>query len=174
MLDVIGTLYSQEAVFDDDENLVSPAVPLSGFHVNSTHELRDMGEYRIYPESPERVFNGNSTYHYRFASQQQARALLNYDDEADLFYPEVEHILPVPESVSARQGMEQLIRLGLDEQVDDAINAIEDVVQRKIVRNWLDKAGVWERHNPQFVAFVEKLGLSAEQADDYMRQAATL
>ena len=85
-----------------------------------------------------------------------------------------ESTLPVPESVTSRQGMEQLIRLGLDEQVDDAINAIEDVVQRKIVRNWLDKAGVWERHNPQFVAFVEKLGLTTEQADDYMRQAAML
>lgn len=174
MLDAIGTLYSSDAVIDDEGNIVRPATPLAGYHVNSTHELCDMGEYRIYPDSPKRVFKGSTTYHYCFASQQEAKALLNYDDETDLFYPEVEHILPVPDSVSARQGMEQMIRLGLDEQVDDAINAIEDVVQRKIVRNWLDKAGFWERHNPQFVAFVEKLGLTPEQADDYMRQAATL
>ncbi|MGO2009464.1 hypothetical protein [Vreelandella alkaliphila] len=82
--------------------------------------------------------------------------------------------LPVPASVSARQGMEQLIRLGLDEQVDTAIDEIEDPIQRKIVRNWFEKAGEWERDNPQFVALSEKLGLSAEQSDDYMRQAATL
>lgn len=82
--------------------------------------------------------------------------------------------LPVPESVSARQGMEQLIRLGLDEQVDTAIDEIEDPIQRKIVRNWLSRAQFWERDNPQFVALSEKLGLSAEQSDDYMREAATL
>ncbi|MGV2930130.1 hypothetical protein ACE3G8_03810 [Vreelandella venusta] len=85
-----------------------------------------------------------------------------------------ESTLPVPASVSARQGMEQLIRLGLDEQVDTAIDEIEDPIQRKIVRNWFEKAGEWERDNPQFVALSEKLGLSAEQSDDYMRQAATL
>lgn len=85
-----------------------------------------------------------------------------------------ESTLPVPASVSARQGMEQLIRLGLDEQVDTAIDEIEDPIQRKIVRNWFEKAGEWERDNPQFVALSEKLGLSAEQSDDYMREAATL
>ena len=52
--------------------------------------------------------------------------------------------------------------------------SVYDTSPREIVRNWLDKAGVWERHNPQFVAFVEKLGLTTEQADDYMRQAAML
>ncbi|RUR26852.1 hypothetical protein ELY33_17235 [Vreelandella andesensis] len=85
-----------------------------------------------------------------------------------------ESTLPVPKAVSARQGMEQLIRLGLDEQVDDAIADIEDVVQRKIVRNWLDKAGEWERDNPQFVAFAKMLGLTDAQTDDYMRTAAEL
>ncbi|ATH77807.1 hypothetical protein CLM76_09465 [Vreelandella venusta] len=85
-----------------------------------------------------------------------------------------ESALPVPESVTSRQGMEQLIRLGLDEQVDDAINAIEDVVQRKIVRNWLDKASVWERKNPQFIALSTQLGLTPEQSDHYMREAAGL
>lgn len=85
-----------------------------------------------------------------------------------------ESTLPVPESVTSRQGMEQLIRLGLDEQVDAAIDAIEDVVQRKIVRNWLDKAGVWERHNPQFVALSAQLGLTPEQSDQYMREASLL
>lgn len=85
-----------------------------------------------------------------------------------------ESAVPVPASVTSRQGMEQLIRLGLDEQVDTAIDEIEDPIQRKIVRNWFEKAGEWERDNPQFVALSEKLGLSAEQSDDYMRQAATL
>lgn len=82
--------------------------------------------------------------------------------------------LPVPQSVSARQGMEQLIRLGLDEQVDTAIDAIVDPIQRKIVRNWLDKAQQWERDNPTFITFAETLDIKDSDIDDYMRIASTL
>lgn len=82
--------------------------------------------------------------------------------------------LPVPESVTSRQGMEQLIRSGLDEQVDAAIDAIEDPLERKLVRNWLDKADVWERHNPQFISMAATLGLTPGQTDDYVRQADLL
>lgn len=82
--------------------------------------------------------------------------------------------LPVPHSVSARQGMEQLIRLGLDERVDAAIDEIEDVVQRKIVRNWLQKAQYWERDNPTFIAFASTLKITDGDVDDCMRQASML
>jgi len=85
-----------------------------------------------------------------------------------------ESTLPVPHSVSARQGMEQLIRLGLDERVDTAIDAIEDPVQRKIVRNWLQKAGVWERDNPTFIAFASTLEIEDSDIDNYMRAASML
>lgn len=85
-----------------------------------------------------------------------------------------ESALPVPESVTSRQGMEQLIRSGLDEQVDDAINGITDSVERKLARNWLDKAGVWERNNPQLLAIGNALGLSKQDVDSLFIQAATL
>lgn len=81
---------------------------------------------------------------------------------------------PVPESVTSRQGMEQLIRSGLDEQVDDAINSINDPVERKLARNWLDKAGVWERDNPQLLAIGGALGLTPQDVDSLFIQAATL
>ncbi|AZM96059.1 hypothetical protein [Vreelandella venusta] len=82
--------------------------------------------------------------------------------------------LPVPESVSSRQGMEQLIRSGLDEQVDSAINGITDPVERKLVRNWLDKAGIWERDNPQLLAIGNALALSEQDVDSLFIQAARL
>ena len=85
-----------------------------------------------------------------------------------------ESALPVPESVTSRQGMEQLIRSGLDEQVDDAINGINDSVERKLARNWLDKASVWERNNPQLLAIGNALGLSKQDVDSLFIQAATL
>ncbi|WP_198361379.1 hypothetical protein [Halomonas sp. N3-2A] len=76
-----------------------------------------------------------------------------------------ESVLSVPESVSSRQGMEQLIRSGLDEQVDSAINGITDPVERKLARNWLDKASVWERNNPQLLAIGGALGLTSVDVD---------
>ncbi|WP_144981205.1 hypothetical protein [Halomonas sp. C22] len=85
-----------------------------------------------------------------------------------------ESMMPVPESVTSRQGMEQLIRSGLDEQVDDAINGITDIVERKLARNWLDKASIWERNNPQLLAIGNALGLSTEDVDSLFIQAATL
>ncbi len=85
-----------------------------------------------------------------------------------------ESALTVPESVTSRQGMEQLIRSGLDEQVDDAINGITDPVERKLVRNWLDKAGIWERDNSQLLAVGNALGLSEQDVDSLFIQAAKL
>lgn len=85
-----------------------------------------------------------------------------------------ESIMPVPEYVTSRQGMEQLIRSGLDEQVDDAINGITDLVERKLARNWLDKASIWERKNPQLLAIGNALGLSQQDVDSLFIQAATL
>ncbi|GGW30452.1 hypothetical protein [Vreelandella hamiltonii] len=85
-----------------------------------------------------------------------------------------ESTMPVPESVTSRQGMEQLIRSGLDEQVDDAINGIADSVERKLARNWLDKASIWERNNPQLLAISNALGLSTQDVDSLFIQAATL
>lgn len=174
MLDVIGTIYLKDAVIDDEGSIVTPAVPVAGYHVNSTHVLYAMDEYRIYPNLPKRVFNGSSTYHYRFGSEQEAKALLNYDASTGLFAPDTVRTPPVPESVTSRQGMEQLIRSGLDEQVDDAINGIADSVERKLARNWLDKASIWERNNPQLLAIGNALGLSQQDVDSLFIQAATL
>lgn len=85
-----------------------------------------------------------------------------------------ESTLPVPESVTSRQGMEQLIRSGLDEQVDAAIAGIADSIERKLARNWIDKAGEWERDNPQLLTIARALELTPEQTDDYFRAATLL
>jgi len=170
MLDIIGTLYN----VDNSDPDAPVSTPLAGYHINATRKIKGADAYLVEPLTPRRVFAGIKTYHYTFADEDKARQVIGYDDEAG-YAPEFEpKPVPVPASVSARQGMEQLIRLGLDEQVDTAIDEIEDPIQRKIVRNWFQKAGEWERDNPQFVALSEKLGLSAEQSDDYMREAATL
>lgn len=82
--------------------------------------------------------------------------------------------LPVPKSVTSRQGMQQLIIAGLDEQVESAIDGISDVTERKLTQAWFQRATEWERDNPQFISMVRALGLTDQQADDHTRAAALL
>lgn len=85
-----------------------------------------------------------------------------------------ESTLPVPESVTSRQGMQQLIIAGLDEQVETAIAGIADPVERKLTQAWFQRATDWERDNPQFIGLMKELGLTDQEADDHMRAAAQL
>ncbi|MGP5325906.1 hypothetical protein [Vreelandella titanicae] len=85
-----------------------------------------------------------------------------------------ESMLPVPKSVSSRQGMQQLIIAGLDEQVESAIEGISDVTQRKLTKAWFLRATEWERDNPQFIGLIHELGLTDQQADDHIRAASKL
>lgn len=85
-----------------------------------------------------------------------------------------ESVLPAPETVSSRQGMQQLIIAGLDELVESAIEGISDVTQRKLTQAWFLRATEWERDNPQFIGLMHELGLTDQQADDHMRAAALL
>lgn len=85
-----------------------------------------------------------------------------------------ESTIPVPASVASRQGMQQLIIAGLDDQVDAAIDAIADPVERKLTRAWFERATDWERENAQLISMAQALGLTEQQIDDYMRAAALL
>lgn len=82
--------------------------------------------------------------------------------------------LPVPKSVTSRQGMQQLIIAGLDELVESAIEGITDVTQRKLTKAWFLRATEWERDNTQFIGLMHELGLTDQQADDHMRAASLL
>lgn len=82
--------------------------------------------------------------------------------------------MPVPVSVTSRQGMQQLIIAGLDELVESAIDGISDVTQRKLTKAWFLRATEWERDNPQFIGLMHELGLTDQQADEHMRAAALL
>lgn len=74
-------------------------------------------------------------------------------------------------SVTARQGMEQLIVEGLDEHVENIIDAIEDPVNQKLARNWFSKASVWERDNAQLNQIAKALKLTDERMDNLFRDA---
>ena len=56
-IDVIGTLYNDDGVYDDQGEVVTAPTAMTGFHVNYLGALPDgWGEYVVTPEHPKRVF----------------------------------------------------------------------------------------------------------------------
>jgi hypothetical protein len=82
---------------------------------------------------------------------------------------------PVPESVSARQIRLWLVRHGISlAQVDAAIDAIPDQLQRDSVRVEWDYAPYVERTHPMLVPLAQALGLTQAGIDDAFIQASTI
>jgi hypothetical protein len=81
----------------------------------------------------------------------------------------------VPTSVSARQIRLWLLRQGISlSQVDAAIDAIPDQLQRDSVRVEWDYAPYVERSHPMLVPLAAALGLSEAQVDQAFVEAVTI
>jgi hypothetical protein len=81
----------------------------------------------------------------------------------------------VPASVSARQIRLWLLRQGISlAQVDAAIDAIPDQLQRDSVRVEWDYSGYVERTHPMLVPLAAALGMSEAQVDQAFIEAATI
>ena len=81
---------------------------------------------------------------------------------------------PVPQQVTMRQARLALLGAGLLDDVDAAIAAIPDPVQRKAAQIEWEYASTVERQSPFVQQLAAGLGLSAEQMDDLFVQAAAL
>ena len=56
-IDVIGTLYNDDGVYNEEGEEVSAPTAMAGFHVNYMGELPEgWGAYEVMPEQPKRVF----------------------------------------------------------------------------------------------------------------------
>ena len=56
-IDVIGTLYNDDGVYDDEGEVVTAPTKMAGFHVNYQGPLPDgWEEHEVTPDSPKRVF----------------------------------------------------------------------------------------------------------------------
>mgnify|MGYP003133257466 CR=1 FL=1 len=56
-IDVIGTLYNDDAVYDEEGEEVTAPTPMDGWHVNYLGDLPDGWEtYEVHPEPPKRIF----------------------------------------------------------------------------------------------------------------------
>ena len=81
---------------------------------------------------------------------------------------------PVPQFVRPRQARLILIKYELDDQVDDAIDSIEDPKQRKIAKTEWEYAIQIDRDAQWLSALYDQLGLTEEQVDQMFREASVL
>lgn len=77
-------------------------------------------------------------------------------------------------TITRRQGKQQLVIAGLDEQVELAIDGITNTTERKLTRIWYQDAAEWERDNAQLLSLGDALGLSSSQIDDLFQAASQL
>jgi hypothetical protein len=81
----------------------------------------------------------------------------------------------VPTSVSARQIRLWLVRHGISlVQVETAINAIPDQMQRDLVRVEWEYAPYVERTHPMLIPLAAALGLTEQQVDQAFIEASNI
>lgn len=79
-----------------------------------------------------------------------------------------------PQQVTMRQARLALLAAGLLDDVEEAIAAIPDPVQRKAAQIEWEYASMVERQSAFVQQLAVGLGLSTEQMDDLFMQAAAL
>ena len=93
-------------------------------------------------------------------------------------YPVIEYVdsslaKEVPNSVTKRQGRQQLILMGIIDQVQPAIDQIVDPIDRALVQSFWDDSTQYERYHPQMVQLARAIGLTDEQLDQAFIDAAS-
>jgi hypothetical protein len=82
---------------------------------------------------------------------------------------------PVPTSISARQIRLWLIQHGIQlDQIDNAIQQIQDDMVRQTVKIEWEYAPYVERSHPWLIPLAQSLGLNEEQIDQAFREASII
>lgn len=76
--------------------------------------------------------------------------------------------------VTKRQGRQQMILMGILDQVQVAIDSIEDPLQRALVQSFWNDSTQYERNHPQMIQLAQAIGLTDEQLDQAFIAAAEL
>lgn len=60
-MDIVGTIYNDDAVIDPDTGeVITPATPMDGWHVNYKGELpTNWDQFLVNPQDPYRIFAGD-------------------------------------------------------------------------------------------------------------------
>lgn len=82
--------------------------------------------------------------------------------------------IQIPNFVTKRQGRQQMILLGLLDQVQTAIDSIPDPIQKALVQSFWDDSTQYERNHPQMIQLSEAVGMTEEQLDGAFIAASQL
>lgn len=80
----------------------------------------------------------------------------------------------VPQVVTARQAWQALILAGLIDQVQPAIDAVPDPVQRRLLDAEWNKSQEFHRTRPTLIALAAAIGMTEADLDNLFTQAAQL
>lgn len=171
-LQIIGTIYNNDAEFDELGNLTKPATAKQGFHVNSCSKLIGLNGYLVTPEAPYQVFYGVTTYFYTFESEAQAKELIGFDDGQ--YAPDFEPVVIVPTQVTRRQAITVLTLAGYITTIESALAAIEDPTQKVVAEVFWKDSLHFERNNPVLNQLATNIGMTQEQLDELFIQASNI
>lgn len=82
--------------------------------------------------------------------------------------------LAVPQVVTRRQARQALLLAGRLQDVQPAIDAIADPVQRSMVQIEWDDSQEFQRTRPTLIALATAIGMTAQDLDNLFTQAAQL
>ncbi len=137
-----------------------------------------VGDYRLYEYAPDPEYDA-ATHRIEASTtitQRTGQPWLRGWDVIALTPEEIEAAQKarVPRSVTRRQARQALLLAGLLDNVQPAINAIPDPVQRGMAQIEWDDSQQFERERPLLITLATALGLGAEALDNLFIQAAQL
>jgi hypothetical protein len=83
-------------------------------------------------------------------------------------------LFPVPKEVSMVKFREQLIREGLKQDIENALEAIPDEITKAIFKEWWEYATVVKRDYSKVIQMAQMLGYSDEYVDSVFKKASLL
>ncbi len=118
---------------------------------------------------------GTATDDYAEGEWQPAPVDFNIDRISDYVVEDgvLKLITPIP-TITRAQAKAALIINGLIGQVQPAIDAISDPLQKALAQNDWDERLTFERNNPTLVGMAAALGMTDAQLDALFVQASTL
>lgn len=168
---ILGSLFNDDAVLSEEGEVITPATPMAGYHLNTSAKLEGLDSYLSTPTTPKVKLNTEKQYFYTFADEVEFNSLCLVDDEFNttLFVPNV----PVPNSVQARQAHAILIIRGLRQDIIDSFDLLDEP-ERRLALNDFNNSNEFERHNSRLVTQALNMGMTNDDIDNLFIEAAKL
>ena len=72
---ILGTLYNDDAVINQDGEVITPATPMQGYHLNTSAKLDGLDVYLTYPSKPRNQLNTEKQFFYTFTDEAEFNSL---------------------------------------------------------------------------------------------------